>query len=118
MAMINCPECKKEISDTVDNCIHCGYSLAASKAPSKTSKPHKNSETQIHKAVDAIFALLYIYLFYMMFFNDSAPTETGGAFWFGMFIGFVLIYFVQKMAKAILGTIGRSFDDAFNKKNT
>ena len=25
MALINCPECGKEISDTSENCIHCGY---------------------------------------------------------------------------------------------
>ncbi|CAH0532796.1 hypothetical protein VST7929_00643 [Vibrio stylophorae] len=25
MALINCPECNKEISDTADHCIHCGY---------------------------------------------------------------------------------------------
>ena len=27
MALINCPECGKEISDTSDVCIHCGYKL-------------------------------------------------------------------------------------------
>lgn len=27
MALIKCPECGKEISDTVKNCIHCGYVL-------------------------------------------------------------------------------------------
>ena len=27
MALIKCPECQKEISDTVDECIHCGYKL-------------------------------------------------------------------------------------------
>lgn len=25
MAIINCPECKKEISDSVKSCPHCGY---------------------------------------------------------------------------------------------
>lgn len=25
MALIKCPECGKEISDTCDVCIHCGY---------------------------------------------------------------------------------------------
>ena len=25
MALINCPECKKEISDTARKCPHCGY---------------------------------------------------------------------------------------------
>lgn len=27
MALINCPECEKEISDKVKNCPHCGYPL-------------------------------------------------------------------------------------------
>lgn len=27
MALIKCPECGKEISDTSKNCIHCGYAL-------------------------------------------------------------------------------------------
>lgn len=27
MAIINCPECGKEISDTASRCVHCGYSL-------------------------------------------------------------------------------------------
>lgn len=30
MALINCPECGKEISDTSTNCIHCGYHLSNS----------------------------------------------------------------------------------------
>ena len=27
MALINCPECKKEISDTARKCPHCGYTV-------------------------------------------------------------------------------------------
>lgn len=27
MALINCPECNKEISDTTKSCPHCGYSI-------------------------------------------------------------------------------------------
>lgn len=27
MSLINCPECGREISDTLSNCIHCGYQL-------------------------------------------------------------------------------------------
>ena len=27
MALINCPECGKEISDTCDVCVHCGYKI-------------------------------------------------------------------------------------------
>lgn len=28
MALIKCPECGKEVSDTVKNCIHCGFDLS------------------------------------------------------------------------------------------
>jgi len=27
MALINCPECKKEISDKAESCPHCGFPL-------------------------------------------------------------------------------------------
>ncbi len=27
MALINCPECNKEVSDKAENCIHCGFPL-------------------------------------------------------------------------------------------
>ena len=27
MALIKCPECGKDVSDTIENCIHCGYKL-------------------------------------------------------------------------------------------
>ena len=30
MAMINCPECGKEISDNAKSCPNCGYSLKKS----------------------------------------------------------------------------------------
>lgn len=28
MALINCPECKKEVSDQASKCIHCGFPIA------------------------------------------------------------------------------------------
>ena len=31
MALINCPECNKEISDTSKTCIHCGYNMYVGK---------------------------------------------------------------------------------------
>lgn len=118
MSLVKCPECNKEISDTVENCIHCGYLISTTSEPIGQLKKHKSSETQMHTVIDALFALIYVYLIYYMFISDSAPTETSGAYWFGIFIGFVLIYFVQKLSKAILGTIARSFDSFFNSKSS
>jgi len=36
MALINCPECKREASDKVSNCPHCGYPFRKSKNYIKT----------------------------------------------------------------------------------
>jgi hypothetical protein len=38
MALINCPECGNQISDTAKSCPHCGYILKNRKR--KTDKPH------------------------------------------------------------------------------
>lgn len=33
MALINCPECEKELSDTARACPHCGYTVKAIDIP-------------------------------------------------------------------------------------
>lgn len=38
MALITCPECKKEISDSVDSCPHCGYVINEKKVKPKKKK--------------------------------------------------------------------------------
>jgi hypothetical protein len=40
MALITCPECKKQISDTTDSCPNCGYKLT----PGKINEIKKKSE--------------------------------------------------------------------------
>ncbi len=41
MAMINCPECGKEISDKAKNCIYCGYPVNEESNPA----PSENQQT-------------------------------------------------------------------------
>ena len=36
MALVKCPECKKEISDSADSCPHCGYKLKNTKKDSSS----------------------------------------------------------------------------------
>lgn len=38
MALISCPECRREISDQVQSCPHCGYPLQSDPAPSPKRK--------------------------------------------------------------------------------
>ena len=51
MALINCPECGKEISDKAKNCIHCGYPLDSVKSeniPVVTENSNKDSDKAVH----------------------------------------------------------------------
>ena len=43
MALINCPECGREISDKAKNCIHCGYPLESNNKHEKAENTEKNS---------------------------------------------------------------------------
>lgn len=37
MALINCPECGKQVSDSAEKCIHCGYPISGNpKSPKKS----------------------------------------------------------------------------------
>lgn len=51
MALINCPECGKEISDKAKNCIHCGYPLDSVKSENisvVTKNTDENSDETVH----------------------------------------------------------------------
>ena len=50
MALVKCPECDKEISDTTDVCIHCGYKIGS------------NSQIYIHPIVKKIVPIIIILL--------------------------------------------------------
>jgi len=51
MALISCPECKKEISDQVESCPHCGY-------PFNRNTTKKNKEQNSIKLRRVIISLL------------------------------------------------------------
>lgn len=52
MALIKCPECGKEISDTVERCPHCGYSL----------KKRKDKNIIVKTAMGVIAVLTVIFI--------------------------------------------------------
>lgn len=65
MAIIKCPECGKEISDTCSNCIHCGFSLQTTPSPVVTSEKTKkqiNFSEIISKYKIALIIVLAIVL--------------------------------------------------------
>ena len=59
MALIRCPECNKEISDTAISCPHCGYILKPN--TNKSSKKRKGCFTWILFLIALILAALYFY---------------------------------------------------------
>lgn len=46
MGLIQCPECGKEVSDTVKKCIHCGYKLKKQSRSDKVQGEEKKQKTQ------------------------------------------------------------------------
>lgn len=65
MALINCPECGKEISDTTDKCPHCGYPLM------KIQNEEKNNEKK-RTAIIAIITLIILAAAGYIAYTDSS----------------------------------------------
>lgn len=63
--LIRCPECKKQISDTADICINCGYKLK--------QKKHFY-DTKFAKAIRPFiiaFLIFFIPLYFLSFINNK-----------------------------------------------
>lgn len=62
MALINCPECKRLISDTADFCPHCGFKLSQEIVEEiKRQKEKENKRTKIGCLIFLIlFAILIV----------------------------------------------------------
>lgn len=54
MALIQCPECKKEVSDTVQTCVHCGYLFRAEEPEAESKKQRERKP--LSKAVKLAIA--------------------------------------------------------------
>ncbi|MBQ6283080.1 MAG: zinc ribbon domain-containing protein [Bacilli bacterium] len=54
MSLIKCPECNKEISDTSNTCIHCGYKLK------EISNLSRNKKILILSVISILIILLFI----------------------------------------------------------
>lgn len=60
MAMVTCPECGKEISDSAPSCPHCGYIKAPTEnlRSTKLSEPKKNKFLGIAYIVCGVAAII------------------------------------------------------------
>lgn len=69
MTLLKCPECGKNITDTRESCIHCGYKLNQNKTSSNTQKPAK-------KKGSIIGTIFWIIVMICIFRACSSTTET------------------------------------------
>lgn len=71
MALINCPECGKEISDTCENCIHCGYKLIKTIDIEEVQTKKKKF---LSKPIIIIVVSVIVLLIIVLFVNKSLHT--------------------------------------------
>ena len=62
MALMNCPECKKSISDTVSTCPNCGFTITQEMKEQETQKQSKKKK--VNKVLDVILAVTSIILIF------------------------------------------------------
>jgi len=84
MALINCPECQREISDTAETCPNCGYPLAKKESSKIKSTPLGEKRTYPALGIPLIFFSIVLLLFGLV----MLPTLFG----FGGLIGFGLLF--------------------------
>lgn len=70
MALIKCPECKKNMSDKAEKCPHCGYTL------NKTNSSSKTFEIKWDNKYFIVLLILVVGV-YFIFFNNG-KSENGG----------------------------------------
>jgi len=90
MALIYCPECRKEISDTSDSCPHCGFKIKKYLKKHilcescgrfypkvdefcKSCNPHRL--TTFQKLMRFFALLIAVPLFLLMLFNDEKSSS-------------------------------------------
>lgn len=66
MALIRCPECQKEISDTINTCIRCGYKIKNDNSLNQQTILEENDKSNLFMLKIAgivLIPILYIILF-------------------------------------------------------
>lgn len=89
MALIKCPECGKEISDTTSKCIHCGYEFSKEKVDTS------DKEVIIlrrNRSVSYTFAIVVGVLAVLFFFSGLRCFFYFNVFW--LFICMVLLHWI------------------------
>lgn len=78
MALINCPECNKEISDSARKCPHCGYPLKEEVEVVYEKKGFWSTGRLAVSIISFVLALFIIYQGYMLTIAEAFMGEDDG----------------------------------------
>ena len=77
MAVINCPSCKKKISDKAKTCSHCGLSLQELDGDKIANLNHVNRINQAQRLMNYSFiAMLFFCGGFLFMFWDNVKSGT------------------------------------------
>jgi hypothetical protein len=77
MAVINCPGCKKKISDKAKECSHCGLSLQALDSDKIANLNHVNRINQAQRLMTYSFVAMLLFCGGFLFmFWDNVEKDT------------------------------------------
>ena len=86
MALINCPDCKKQVSDEAERCVNCGYPIRA-----------KQQRPGVRVVLNIVLIAIGLYLV-------LAGAVMPGAVWVGLFIlAFGGLVLLGTLWKAVTG---------------
>lgn len=108
--LVNCYWCAEPIKPLAKICKHCGKDTTSQEPNDEVAvkKEIKEDDVNAEKVIDFIFALIYLYLGYIVFFSGEMG-ELGVAGFIGVIIALAMVAFVQKVIKSVVGTISRAF---------
>lgn len=99
MALINCPECKKEVSDKTFNCPNCGFTLIT---------PKRGIIGIIFKSIFIIYniIMMLVILFFIIGSNNVPETTTMSVFGDGILI-LIFIWIMLGLPLALMNYLTR-----------
>lgn len=99
MALINCPECKKEISDTTYRCPYCGYTVRV---------PERSIIGKIFEFIFGAFNFVMVLLFLSMFFGLVGAGDGSGVAGFAGTMVLLVIWVVIGLPLGVMSYITRA----------
>jgi hypothetical protein len=121
MALIICGECSKTFSDKASSCPNCGcpndvfVDVTGGIVPEVKSNKFDLEKT-LRGLVDVVFGLFYAFFLYQLIWGSEQvlPSSENSVFeWIGIILGLGFIILIQRIIRAVLGSIGKALQTIF-----